>query len=370
MTDSAATPRGTHAQTPTAIPARGWKDILLRVKDELVNDHVTVVSAGVAFFGLLATFPAIGAIISIAGFFLDPSQVAKQIDGVVSLLPPNAASIIQDQVSKVTGTSDTASGLAAIFGFVLALYGAMKGVMTLMEGMNIAYEETEKRGYVRLYLTGLGLTVLLIAGVLTAIGAMMVLPMIVDFLPVSDAVASAISILQWPLLAVLAMIGISLIYWIGPSRDRAKLRWISPGAVVATALWLLGTLAFSFYAQNFSNYNETYGTIGGVIALLTWMWLSAYILLFGAELNAEMERQTRRDTTHGPREPMGERGARMADVPPPQMPEGAMGRSSDESVEAKRRDLPEGQRKTIVTVLTLAALWQMIRAPHSGRDDG
>ena len=287
-----ASSRGQTATRPQDIPAPGWKDIGLRVKDEITRDHVSVVSAGVAFFGLLAIFPAIGALISIAGFFLNPDDVAQQIDTVAALLPENAAAIIQDQIVKVTGGDDTATGFAAIFGLLLALYGAMKGMLTLMEGMNIAYDEQETRGFVALYLTGFVLTLFLIVGVLAAFGVVMILPAVTGFLGLPEASPTAIAWLQWPILAVLTMLGLAVALPLRPGARHPKWRWVSPGAVIATVLWLVGTLAFSIYAQNFGSYNETYGTMGGVIILLTWLWLSAFIVLAGAELNSEMEHQT------------------------------------------------------------------------------
>ncbi|MGR3323762.1 MAG: YihY/virulence factor BrkB family protein [Pseudooceanicola sp.] len=350
--------RGHRATAPTGIPPRGWKDVALRVKDEVARDHVSVVSAGVAFFGLLAIFPAIGALISVAGFVLDPEQVAAQIDSVLTLLPENAAAIIQNQIEKVTGADETATGLAALLGLALALYGAMKGVLTLMEGLNIAYDETETRGYVRLYLTALGLTLMLILGVLGAVGVMLVWPVMLDLIPMPETLRTWGSILQWPVLAVLAVLGLGVIYRIGPSRADARWRWISPGAVAAMILWLLGTLAFTFYASNFGSYNETYGTIGGVIVLLTWLWLSSFIVLAGAELNAELEQQTIRDTTTGAPRPMGERGAEPADTPPPGM--------ERDTSPARDGDLYPLRREDDLTRLELGliagrALWLMAR---------
>ncbi|PYE84123.1 YihY/virulence factor BrkB family protein [Pseudoroseicyclus aestuarii] len=357
MTDQTDAGRGTRAEGPTQIPARGWKDILLRVKDEVTRDHVSVVSAGVAFFGLLAIFPAVTAVISIAGWVLDPQEVASQIDSIAALLPQNAASIIQDQIVQVTGGSDTATGFAAILGLVLALYGAMKGMMTLMEGMNIAYDEQEQRGFFRLYLTGFVLTVVMILGVLLAFGAMLVLPAVTTFLPLPAATESLVSWLKWPLLTVLTMLGLSLIYRFGPCREDAQWRWITPGAVIATILWLVGTVAFSIYAQNFGSYNETYGTLGGVIILLTWLWLSSFIVLAGAELNSEMEHQTRRDTTTGAPVPMGARGAIKADTTPeglsgPDAPKRSMGAEGDDTETAQegpRR--PRGPRPTFAEMV-------------------
>lgn len=317
---------GQTADSPAEIPRAGWWDILLRVKAEVSNDHVSVVSAGVAFFGLLAIFPAVGALVSIAGFFLSPSDVAGQLDSITSVLPSDAASIIQDQINQVTGGNDTATGFAAIIGFVLALYGATKGMMSLMEGMNVAYDEDETRGIVALYGTGVALTVFLIFGLILAFGVIIVGPAVVSFLGLPETLQTLILWLQWPLLAILTMLGLAVVYRFGPSRENPKWRWVSPGAVISTVLWLAGTVAFSVYAQNFGSYNETYGTLGGVIVLLTWLWLSAFIILGGAELNAEIEHQTRKDTTTGPAIPEGQRGAVKADT----RPDGSKARRAEE----------------------------------------
>jgi membrane protein len=362
--------RGQTAEKPSAIPRLGWWDILKRVKAEIAKDHVSVVSAGVAFFGLLAIFPAVAAVISIAGYFLDPADVVSQIDAIVALLPQNAASIIQDQIVKVTGGDETATGFAAIFGLVLALYGATKGVMTMMEGMNIAYDEAETRGFVRLYVTGIVLTLCLIFGLLVTFGFMIVLPVVIGFIGLPDTVETVILWVQWPLLACLTVLGIGVIYRFGPAREDAKWRWVSPGAVAATFLWLVGTVAFSFYAQNFGSYNETYGTLGGVIILLTWLWLSAFIVLAGAELNSEIEHQTRKDTTTGPARPMGERGAVKADTRPDGLEsettsEGS--RSGDRRSGRPDRDGGPGSRPAIV-VAGLIGVFALSRLFSSTRD--
>ena len=307
---------GTYAHSPLEIPVAGWKEILFRVKDNLAEDHVTVVSAGVAFFGLLAIFPAIAALISIAGVFLDPVVVATELDRMVAVLPENAAEIIQGQVTAVTKGDEAATGLAAILGIVLALYGAMKGVKTLMEGTNIAYDETESRGFIRLSVTAFLLTLALVVGLLLALTVIIFLPVMLDFVGWSAATEHAVTILKWPVLAGLTLLGLSVLYRFAPDRADAKWRWITPGALLATMLWMIGTAGFSIYAENFGSYNETYGTIGGVIALLAWLWLSSYIVLIGAELNAEIECQMARDTTTGPPESMGERDATVADKHP------------------------------------------------------
>ena len=303
--------------SPTHFSMAEWKQILFRVKSEIASDHISVVSAGIAFYALLSVFPAIAALISIAGLVLDPADIASQLDTVMALIPESAGAVLQEQVLKVTSGDETATGLVAVFGVAIAIYGAMKGVMTLMEGLNIAYDEEETRGFIKLYLSALLITVCSILGLAVGIALLIVLPSVIAFLPLSPTLETAAEWLKWPVMAVLTMIGLAAIYRFGPSRADPKWRWVSVGAVAATILWILGTAAFSLYVQNFDDYTETYGTLGGVIMLLTWMWLSAFIVLAGAELNAEIEQQTSEDTTTGAPEPMGQRDAVKADTPPP-----------------------------------------------------
>ena len=306
--------RGRSAQGPTEIPKAGWRDILLRVKDEIGKDHVSVVSAGVAFFGLLAIFPGIAALISLAGLVLDPSQVEAQLASATAILPQNAAQIITDQAKQVAGSSNTEVGIAAVFGLLLSLYSASKGMKTLMEGMNITYGEEERRGFIALNLTAFALTLFLIVGMLLALGSAIVLPAIMDFLGLSDTVKSLLIWGRWPIMALLTIFGLAVLNRYGPSRDEPRWQWVSVGAVTATLLWIAGSIAFAVYVQNFGSYNETYGTLGGVIVLLTWLWLSSFIVLLGAELNAEIEHQTSRDSTQGEPQPLGKRDAKVADT--------------------------------------------------------
>jgi membrane protein len=183
-----------------------------------------------------------------------------------------------------------------------------------MTALNIAYEEEEKRGLIRYHAAALAMTLGAIVSALVAIALVAVLPPLIEALPLPDWLHWALSLVRWPILAVLVMIGLAVLFRYGPSRNKARWNWVSAGAIAATVLWIVGSLLFSWYAANFANYNETYGSVGAIVALLMWFYLTAYVVLLGAELNAEMERQTRRDTTRGPREPMGERGAGMADT--------------------------------------------------------
>ena len=366
-TDGGQTDSGEAAAAPTHIPASGWKEILLRVKDEIAKDHISVVSAGIAFYTLLSIFPAIVAMISIAGLVFDPAEIASQAASVADMLPEEAAAILQDQIVKVSGGDQTGTGLVALFGIVIALYGAMKGVMTLMEGLNIAYDEEETRGTIRLYLTAIALTLCLMLGLIAGMALVILLPSLAAFGWLPPEVGTVIEWLKWPVLAVLTMLGLAMIYRVGPSRANPRWAWVSVGAVSATVLWILGTMAFSVYARNFGSYTETYGTLGGVIILLTWMWLSAFVVLAGAELNAETEQQTAHDTTTGAPEPMGQREAVKADTPPSGAGPQTGGRRDAPAPAAadqpEGRPLSAGAEVSLALVLLGSAAMKAIRQP-------
>lgn len=311
-TDATMDDRGRQAARPSEISKAGWRDILMRVKSEISDDHVSTSAAGVAFYGLLSIFPTIAALIGIAGLILDPQAIEGQLAQLASMLPQDAASIVQDQARKVAQNGSSAT-IAAIGGILLAVYSASSGMRTLMDSMNIAYDEAEKRGFVRLYAASFALTVVLIIGAVVALAATMVLPAVLASVGLGSVFEAVLSLGRWPLLALLMILGLAVIYRYGPSRQDAKWRWITPGSVLATVLWLVASILFSVYVRNFASYNETYGSLGGVIILLMWLWISAFVVLLGAEVNAEMEHQTERDTTTGPDRPMGQRGAAMAD---------------------------------------------------------
>ncbi|SFE14124.1 YihY/virulence factor BrkB family protein [Roseivivax sediminis] len=315
-TEPRTAPRFPEAERPRDLPRRSWWRILRRVAVNTGEDNISVVAAGVAFYTLLSIFPAATAFISLAGYVLDPSDLTQQLDQLAGMLPQDAATIIQDQVLEVTGGDQTATGLAALLALSLAIYGAMRGVKTLMAGMNIAYGETEKRNIIVINLVAVGLTVALLFGVIVALNAVVVIPAIMGFVGFGSGIDMLLRLSKWAILLAMTVFGLSFLYRFGPSRRRPQWRWVSPGALIAALLWVAGTIGFSAYVQNFGSYNETYGTLGGVIILLTWLWLSAFIVLLGAEFNAEMEHHTSADTTIGPRRPMGERGAVKADTLP------------------------------------------------------
>ncbi|GGD24700.1 YihY/virulence factor BrkB family protein [Aureimonas glaciei] len=305
--------RGRTADTPSAMPAQGWKDILLRVFREFSEDRLMLVAAGVTFYVLLALFPAITALISIYGLFTDTAGLTEQIRALSGVLPGGAVDIVSEQMARVAGQGDGALGLGLLFGLGLALWSANAGMKTLFDALNIVYEEKEKRSFVRLTLISLAFTLGSLVFVLLTLGAIVVLPIALKFVGLGGLEAWLL-LLRWPAMLVVAVLGLTLIYRVGPSRTGAKWRWLSWGAILAAVLWLGFSLAFSWYVTNFGNYDETYGSLGAAIGFMTWIWISTILVLIGAELNAELEHQTAVDTTvHQPR-PMGTRGAEMADT--------------------------------------------------------
>jgi membrane protein len=289
-------------------------DIARRVKSQIKEDRLSIVAAAVAFYGLLAVFPGLVALVGIYGLVADPAQIEQQVASLGAVLPPQAAEILTSQLHDLASTDRTALGLGAIAGLVLALWSASGAVRTLMEALNIAYDEEEKRGFLRFYATAVLLTFGGIIAVIVAIGIVVALPMVLNLLGLNWLVDIAARLARWPILAALAVIGFAVVYRFGPSRAQARWRWVSWGAGIAVLIWLVGSALFSLYVTRFGNYNETYGAAGAVVILLMWFLLSSYAILIGAEINAEMERQTRRDTTAGGEEPMGARRAYAADT--------------------------------------------------------
>ncbi|MCX7567717.1 YihY/virulence factor BrkB family protein [Sulfitobacter sp. F26169L] len=305
--------RGRDAEKPTEIPASGWKDIAFRLKDEIADDRVGLIAAGVAFYGLLALFPAITALIAISGLLVEPSAIVEQLRGLSGVMPDEVITIITKQATAVAGSREGGLGLAALLGIIIALYSASKGVASLMQGINVAYDEQEKRGFIKLKLVTFGLTIALMIGLLVALLMMIGLPAALSFVDLGGMIETLITVAMWIGLLCLTILGLSVLYRYAPSRDEPEWKWASPGAVAGCLLWIGASAGFAFYVSNFGSYNESFGTLAGVVVLLMWFWISAFIILLGAELNAELEAQTRADTTQGHDEPMGHRDAVKAD---------------------------------------------------------
>lgn len=305
--------RGRQAETPTEIPAKGWKDIAFRLKDEIASDHVGLIAAGVAFYALLALFPAVTALMALSGLVLEPAEVTAQLENLTQLIPQEAAQIIMDQAVAVAGSNQSGLGVAFVIGLLLAIYSASKGMSSLMEGLNVAFDEEEERGFIKKTLWTLGLTLFLIFGLLLGLVAALAVPAILNIMSLPDWLATVLALSRWLILALMTVFGLAVIYRYGPCRDDAEWKWLSPGAIGACVIWIVASIGFAIYVRNFGSYNESFGSMAGVIILLMWLWISAFIVLLGAELNAEMEAQTSADTTVGPDEPMGTRGAEKAD---------------------------------------------------------
>lgn len=303
---------GRSADSPTEVSATGWKQILKRVIGQIREDNVGLMAGGVAYYAMLSLFPALAAIVMIYGLVADPQQVSETMGSVLEALPRSAAGLVEGQLQDVASTSSGALGIGVVITILTSLWSASAGMKGLIGGINSAYDERESRSFVPLRGLALGLTLGAIVGLLVAIALIAVLPNILEALGL-DALQPLVTWGRWPLLALLVVGALAVLYKVAPDRDDAELEWVSPGSIAATVLWLLGSAAFSIYVSNFGSYDQTYGALGGVIVLLLWLFLTGFVVLLGAELNAEAERQTAADTTVGATEPMGQRDADAAD---------------------------------------------------------
>lgn len=305
--------RGRTAAAPQRIPPRGWWDILKRTVFQVSDDRLLTEAAGVTFYSLLALFPAIAALVSIYGLFADPATIGEQLSVVSSVVPAGGMEIIEEQVRRITSKPSAALGFGAIFGLLTALWSSNQAVKAVVDALNVVYGERDKRSFFyRTFLT-LSFTLAGILFILLAMGSVVVLPIALKFVGLGALAETLLSLARWPVMLVVVGLFLACLYRFGPDRDLAKWRWVTWGSFVAAVLWAAVSAGFSYYVTNFGNYNETYGSLGAVIGFMTWIWISSTVVLVGAELDAEMEHQTARDTTAGPERPIGERGARMAD---------------------------------------------------------
>ena len=304
--------QGRHAEKASEVPARGWKSILQRTRDDIRHDHLMTVSGGVGLFFLLGLIPALAAIISIYGLVANPAQIEQQFASFRHIIPGDAYNILDSQMKSIASSHKTA-GWGAVIGILLSIWGGTKCLTALMDGLNITYHEDEKRGFFRLNATALLLTIAGVIGLCIMVGILGSIPAVVKHFQLDQTWREILMALRWPVLFVFFMFTLSVLYRYAPSRTKAQWRWVSWGAFVGAALWLLASAAFAVYLTYFNNYNKTYGSLGTIVVLLTWLYLSVYAVLLGAELNGEMERQTARDTTKGAEKPRGWRGAFAAD---------------------------------------------------------
>jgi membrane protein len=306
--------RGRNAARPTDIPPSGWLDVLWRAWGEISEANLFLVAGGVTYAVLLALFPAIAAGVSLYGLVADPSQVERQLSALNGLLPEQAMQMLSDELHTLVTASGGVLGISAGIGLLIALWSASRGMSGMITALNIAYEQKETRGFFKLNLIALLLTIALMVGGLVVITLIAVLPTVVQLLAVGNAAKWLVLILEWPLLIAVMLGGLAVLYRYAPARAKAKWKWVSPGALSAAVLWVVASLGFTLYVANFNSYNKTYGSLGGVVILLTWLYISALVVLLGAVVNAQSEKQTTRDSTAGPAQPMGVRGAFAADT--------------------------------------------------------
>ena len=305
---------GGEAGKPTEIPKRGWLQIAKRGWAEAKADQVPLLGAGVAFYGFLALFPSLIAMVLIYGLVVDPATIANQVGQLTAGLPEDATKIITDQLT-LASTRETGAGIGVVVSILLALWAASGGMSNLMTAISTAYDEEEKRSFLKKRLLALGLTIGAIVFMVVMLGLVAVFPALADLID-NGVVRVLLTIVRWVLIAALVATALAVLFRVAPDRDAPKMRWVSVGAVVATVLWLLASLGFSLYVANFGSYAKTYGAIAGIVVMLMWLWITAYAILLGAEINAESEQQTVQDTTKGPEAPLGERDAVKADSLP------------------------------------------------------
>lgn len=309
----ASSDRGRQAERPSEIPVRGWLDILKRTLARFGKDRILLISAGVTFYLLLAMVPALAAFLSLYGLFFAPEDVGRHLDRLAAIAPQGTLDLVGREANRIVSQGGGTLSVALATGFLISLWSANAGMKAIIEGLNVAYGETEKRSFLQLNLQSLALTVGAMAALLVMIAGLAIVPLVLAALAPAPAVSALISIGRWPVLVALVILAVAVLFRFGASREKPRWRWITWGSAGAALVWLAGSLLFSWYVANFGQYGATYGSLGAVIALMTWMWLSTTVILLGAELNAEIEHQTERDTTVGPDAPMGSRGARMAD---------------------------------------------------------
>jgi membrane protein len=277
------------------------------------SNRVLSTSGGVAFFALLAAFPAIAAIVSLYGLFADASTIGRHLSLLSGILPGGVLLLIADQITLISRQGNETLGTAFVVSLLIAVGSANSGMAALFDALNVVYDEEEKRSLMRFYATTVLFTLAGIIFVIVAIAGIVVLPLVLRFVGLAATTEWLIAILRWPILLATIVVSLACIYRYGPSRNDARWRWVTWGSVVGALLWVAASMLFSWYVATFDSYNKTYGSLGAAIGFMVWLWISAVIVLLGGELNAEMEHQTARDTTAGVPKPLGARGAMMAD---------------------------------------------------------
>ena len=306
--------KGQKADKPHQIPKRGWREILGRVGERISRDNISIIAAGAAFYAFLAIPSVLVALVTLYGLVSDPNQIGQQVSSLQGVIPGDISNMLTKQLSSLASKPHSTLGIGLVVAVLVALWGARSGMSTVITALNVAYGEQEERGFIRFQAAALLLTAGAVVFMVVAIALIAVLPAVIGFLPLGGLGKTIAAWVRWPILLAFVMAGLALLYRYAPCRAEPRWRWVSWGAVVATVLWIVGSALFSIYVGQFAAYNKTYGATAAIVVLLMWLYLSMFAILLGAELNAEMEHQTARDTTTGKPRPMGDRGARVADT--------------------------------------------------------
>ena len=296
------------------IPVKGWRDICWRVAYSVIDDHVFALAGGVAYYALLAVFPAIAMMVSLYGLFTDVATISDHLVLLTNILPPGSAELFTAQMVRIASQSSETLGVAFQTSLAISLWSANAAMSALFDALNVVYKEKEKRPLWKFYATTLLFAVCAFFFLAIALGVIVIVPIALNLFGWGSYSERLLAFLRWPGLFALVAVGLTIIYRYGPSRRPAKWRWLPLGSGIAALLWIGGSMLFSWYVANFDSYNRMYGALGAIVAFQIWLWLSSVIVLLGAELNAEAEHQTAVDSTSGSPRPLGRRGATMADT--------------------------------------------------------
>lgn len=304
---------GRLAESPVEIAWPGWRAVIRRTAVEMLTDRVALVAAGCAFYGTLALFPALSMLISLYGLLFDPQTVVPQLAVLQDLLPPAAFKIIKERVSLLVAHPPGGLTLRLLLSTAITVWSSTAGTKSIIAALNLAYEEREGRSFLVYQLLAFTITLFVMLGTVLGLGLLVALPALLEFFGVAAHRLTLIRLASFALLVVAVLAGLSLLYRYGPDRRKPRWSWVTPGSLAATVLWVGASALFSYYVANFATYDATYGPLGTVAGVMMWFYVTAYAVLLGAELNAELELQTVRDSTDGPPRPLGRRGAYVAD---------------------------------------------------------
>jgi membrane protein len=313
LTDENKTVYGHQADRPRQIPAKGWKQILIRVKDKIPQNHIPIISAGIAFYLFLALFPALAALLSIYGLVMDPQQVQEQISQLSGILPEQGQQLLSENPSECCWSVRSGPWMGCGIKYFIKSLERQSGHKSFIEGVNIAYEEENRRSFIKETAISLLFTLAAIVLFIICITIIVAFPAFMGTLGLPEVLITVIDWVRWLILGLMVVFAIAAIYKFAPVRNNPRFNWVSWGAVIATLLWLVASWAFSFYVRKFGDFDETYGAVAAVIIMMLWLFLTSFLILIGAEINSEMEHQTSKDTTVGEPEPLGSRDAYHAD---------------------------------------------------------